>query len=81
ATHDHFWDPLDTKYIDFNEPFDLENQMLMPEELVPELKLPCFAKLTEKQRIRFANESTRWMLSSILHGEAGALALSASLCH
>jgi len=81
ATHDHFWDPLDTKYIDFTEPFDLENQMLMPEELVPELKLPCFEKLTEKQRIRFANESTRWMLSSILHGEAGALALSASLCH
>ncbi|MEP2828661.1 diiron oxygenase [Parvibaculum sp.] len=81
ATHDHFWDPLDTKYIDFTEPFDLENQMLMPEELVPELKLPCFEKLTEKQRIRFANESARWMLSSILHGEAGALALSASLCH
>ena len=81
ATHDHFWDPLDEKYIDFTEPFDLENQMLMPEELVPELKLPCFEKLSEKQRIKFANESARWMLSSILHGEAGALALSASLCH
>ncbi|MBI1260100.1 MAG: long-chain fatty aldehyde decarbonylase [Rhizobiales bacterium] len=81
ATHDHFWDPLDEKYIDFNEPFDLENQMMMPEELVPELKLPSFQKLTEKQKIKFANESARWMLSSILHGEAGALALSASLCH
>ena len=23
ATHDHFWDPLDKKYIDFDQPFDL----------------------------------------------------------
>ena len=21
ATHDHFWDPLDPKYVDFNQPF------------------------------------------------------------
>jgi len=81
ATHDHFWDPLDKKYIDFAEPFDLTTQMVMPEEMMPELKLPSFQKLTEEQRVRFANESARWMLSSILHGEAGALALSASLCH
>ena len=26
ATHDHFWDPLDKKYIDFTLPFDLENE-------------------------------------------------------
>ena len=25
ATHDHFWDPLDKTYIDFDEPFDMEN--------------------------------------------------------
>ncbi|MDZ4380952.1 MAG: ferritin-like domain-containing protein [Parvibaculum sp.] len=81
ATHDHFWDPLDVKYIDFTEPFDLENQTVMPAELIPELKLPCFEKLSQAERVRFANESARWMLSSILHGEAGALALSASLCH
>ena len=30
---------------------------------------------------RLAAESTRWQLSAILHGEQGALALSASLCH
>src|SRR6185436_6901271 len=52
ATHDHFWDPLDKKYIDFDEPFDLENEPLMPEDM-----------------------------PSILHGEQGALNLSASLCH
>ena len=23
ATHDHFWDPLDKNYIDFDQPFDM----------------------------------------------------------
>src|SRR6202161_4959030 len=31
ATHDHFWDPLDKKYIDFDEPFDMETEALLPE--------------------------------------------------
>jgi hypothetical protein len=81
ATNDHFWDPLDKKYIDFNEPFDLENNMVMPEELIPEMRLDCIQALPEKERIRFANETARWSISSILHGEQGALSLSASLCH
>ena len=34
ATHDHFWDPLDPKYIDFDEPFDMENEAIMPETMV-----------------------------------------------
>ena len=81
ATHDHFWDPLDTKYIDFSEPFDLENDMLMPENMVLELALPCTQKLSRKEKVKLANQSSRWSLSNILHGEAGALSLSASLCH
>ena len=81
ATHDHFWDPLDKKYIDFSEPFDHENTMIMPEEMIPEFRLPCFQNLSEKDKIRFANETARWSLSAILHGEQGALNLSASLCH
>ena len=81
ATHDHFWDPLDTKYIDFAEPFDTETQMIMPEEMIPEFRLPCFQALSEKDKVRFANETARWSLSAILHGEQGALNLSASLCH
>ena len=81
ATHDHFWDPLDAKYIDFSEPFNMENEMIMPEEMIPEFRLPCFQSLSEKDKVRFANETARWSLSSILHGEQGALSLSASLCH
>ncbi|MCE9650094.1 MAG: ferritin-like domain-containing protein [Parvibaculum sp.] len=81
ATHDHFWDPLDARYIDFSEPFDLESEMILAPEMIPELKLPSFQNLSEKDKIRFANETARWFMSSILHGEQGALNLSASLCH
>ena len=81
ATHDHFWDPLDTKYIDYSEPFDLELEMAIDPQLVPELKLPCFETMPEKEKVRFVNETARWMMSAILHGEQGALNLSASLCH
>ncbi len=80
-THLHFWDPLNTKYIDFSKNFDIENQLLMPEQFTPELQCPSVMKLDEKSKIKLANESTRWQLSSILHGEQGALNLSASLCH
>lgn len=81
ATNDHFWDPLDKRYIDYSVPFNLETQMVMPEELIPEMRLDCVQALSEKERIRFANETARWSISSILHGEQGALSLSASLCH
>ncbi|HEY9216876.1 MAG TPA: ferritin-like domain-containing protein [Phenylobacterium sp.] len=82
ATHDHFWDPLDTKYIDFSEPFDLENEAMMPEDQQPLLKLPYIAEtLDAKQKIAFINYMQLRSFSSILHGEQGALNLSASLCH
>src|ERR1700760_3325534 len=38
ATHDHFWDPLDPKYIDFSEPFDMENTALLPEVMIGALR-------------------------------------------
>ena len=81
ATHDHFWDPLDPRYIDFDAPFDLENEYLMPPHMNLELQTEVGDRLDEKQRIRLVNRSTQWSLSSILHGEQGALSLSASLVH
>ena len=81
ATHDHFWDPLDPKYIDFSEPFDLENELLISKTANMELRSAVSDKLDEKQKIYLVNESVRWTMSSILHGEQGALNLSASLCH
>ena len=83
ATHDHFWDPLDPKYIDFSSPWDMENEPLMPEEQTPLFRLPYINEaLTDpKERVRFINYMQLRNFSSILHGEQGALNLSASLCH
>ncbi|MCC7268623.1 MAG: ferritin-like domain-containing protein [Caulobacteraceae bacterium] len=83
ATHDHFWDPLDKKYIDFDEPFDMENEMLVPEDFVPAMSTDYVSNALSdhKTRVRFVNQSTLRTFSSILHGEQGALNLSASLCH
>jgi hypothetical protein len=83
ATHDHFWDPLDKKYIDFDEPFDMENTMILPETMIGALQLDYVNDILkdQKTRVRFANAQTLRTFSSILHGEQGALNLSASLCH
>jgi hypothetical protein len=82
ATHDHFWDPLDKKYIDFDEPFDM-NEPLQPDDQIFALQIPYVREHLEKtgQKAKFINEMTLWSFSSILHGEQGALNLSASLCH
>ena len=83
ATHDHFWDPLDPKYIDFSAPWDMQTQPLVSEELNVALQTDYVKnKLnTPELRAQFINQSLLYSFSSILHGEQGALNLSASLCH
>jgi hypothetical protein len=79
-TRDHHWDPTDPAYVDFDaQPFDVEKQMIMPADFVIELQCAVKDRLDERQRIQLANESVRFSLSSILHGEQGALSLSTSL--
>jgi hypothetical protein len=80
ATHDHFWDPYNPAYLDFAQPFDLEAEPLLPLDRFPELNCAPTAHLDERTKIRLANQIQRWTLSNILHGEQGALSLSASLC-
>ncbi|HSV04819.1 MAG TPA: ferritin-like domain-containing protein [Phenylobacterium sp.] len=83
ATHDHFWDPLDPKYIDFSAPWDMEHEALLPDDQVMSLQVPYVREHLERtgQKVKFINEMSLWNFSSILHGEQGALNLSASLCH
>jgi hypothetical protein len=81
ATEDHFWDPLDPTYVDFSQPFDVRNETIMPRDFTIELNCAVADRLDEGQQIRLANQVTRFSLSQILHGEQGALSLSASLCH
>jgi hypothetical protein len=84
ATHDHFWDPLDTKYIDFKDDFSADTTDFIPDDQVPALSteyVETFFADKPAERIRFKSQVGRWIMSSILHGEQGALNLSASLCH
>jgi hypothetical protein len=80
ATNDHFWDPTDPRYVDYaSSPMDLREQTVMPRSFCIELKTAVADRLDAGQQTRLANQSTRFILSSILHGEQGALSLSASL--
>ncbi len=79
-THDHFWDPFNPAYLDYATPFDVDREYIMPPERVPELNCAVKDRLDEGQRIRLSNNITRFRMSGILHGEQGALSLSASLC-
>jgi len=78
---DHFWDPRDARYIDFATPFDMGAVQMMPDEFFPFFLTKLGESLTPEQKILYVSESMRWGVSSVLHGEQGALALSASLCH
>ena len=80
-SEDHFWDPGDPAYVDYGADFDLAGECLMPPEFYPEFNCEVVERLDAGARIRLANELTRFSLSQILHGEQGALSLSASLCH
>ena len=78
-TNEHFWNPEDPDYINYAERLPADTP-IVPLEMVPELQSAVADKLNEKQRIELANESARWLVSNILHGEQGALSLSTSLC-
>jgi len=80
ATVDHFWDPNDKRYLDFDSnPMKLDDELIMPPEFCIELQTSIADKLDEGQKIRLANQNTRFVVSTLLHGEQGALSLSASL--
>ena len=81
ATHDHFWDPLDKDYIDYDLPFDMSRTPIMPLDTIVELRSAVADRLDDQQKIGLANDVTHWSASNLLHGEQGALSLSASLCH
>lgn len=81
ATHDHFWDPFDRAYIDFDQPFDMAATSIVPQDMVVELKSAVADRLDERQKIQLSNDVMHWSISNLLHGEQGALSLSASLCH
>ncbi len=79
-TEEHFWNPEDPDYVDFSAPFPTDQDTIVPTWFVLESNTAVWDRLDEGQRIKLTNQSARWSLSNILHGEQGALSLSASLC-
>src|SRR5438094_2175631 len=79
-TEEHFWNPEDADYVDFATPFTTDEETMVPAWFVLESNTAVWDRLDEGQRIRLTNESARWSISNTLHGEQGALGLSASRC-
>jgi hypothetical protein len=77
--NEHFWNPEDPDYIDYAEPLSV-GEPIMPIWFFHELQTAVADRLDEGQQVEFANECSRWTISSLLHGEQGALSLSVSLC-
>lgn len=82
ASEEHFWDPLDKRYIDLETAFDLRTKALVGEDRFKTLRCPTVAaKLSSAEdRVRFINKVVWLRFSTLLHGEQGALNLAASLC-
>jgi len=78
-TEEHYWNPADPDYIDFARPWAVDEPMV-PFDFVIESHTAVWDRLDDGQRVAFANETLRWFVSNLLHGEQGALNLSASLC-
>jgi hypothetical protein len=78
-TEEHFWNPEDPDYIRFDAPWSGEEPIL-PLGFIVESHTAVWDRLDERQRVGFANETARWLTCNLLHGEQGALSLSASLC-
>ena len=78
-TEEHFWNPEDRDYIDFETPWRADEPILPP-SFVVESHTAVWQRLDEGQRIAFTNDTARWLVSNLLHGEQGALSLSTSLC-
>ena len=77
-TDEHFWNPLDPDYIDFDQPMP-EGVPIIPFAFVPELQSEVGTRLDDAQKLELAQEHARWSISNLLHGEQGALSLSLTL--
>jgi hypothetical protein len=80
AAESHYWNPEDPRYIEFDQPFGLDEQLILPPEFTPELLSAVADRLDERQRIAFGNEIARFNLSQSLHGEKAGVSICGQLC-
>ena len=77
-TNEHFWNPDDPDYIDFQQPAPVD-QPIVPFNQIPERRSAIWDTLDEGQQVNFANQTALLRISGILHGEQGALGASTGL--
>lgn len=71
------WDAADR--IDWSQDLDPENPMLMPDEMVRIYGSPIWDKMTDKEKANLRRHSQAWNISQFMHGEQGALMVTARI--
>jgi hypothetical protein len=71
------WDAADR--IDWSQDLDPENPMLMPDEMVRIFGSPIWDKMTDKEKANLRRHSQAWNISQFMHGEQGALVVTARI--
>ena len=71
------WDSAER--IDWSLDLDPENPMLMPDEMVRIYGSPIWNKLNDKEKANVRRHSQAWQISQFMHGEQGALMVTARI--
>jgi len=71
------WDAAER--IDWSQDLDPENPMLMPDEMIRIYGSPMWNKMTDAEKANLRRHSQAWQISQFLHGEQGALMVSARI--
>ena len=71
------WDAAER--IDWSQDLDPENPMLMPDEMVRIYGSPIWDKMTDKEKANLRRHSQAWQISQFMHGEQGALMVTARI--
>jgi hypothetical protein len=71
------WDA--SSRIDWSQNLDPENPMLMPDEMIRIFGSPIWNRLDAKERANLRRHNQAWQISQFLHGEQGALMVSARI--
>ena len=71
------WDA--SERIDWSQDLDPENPMLMPDQMIRIYGSPMWDKMNDKERANLRRHSQAWQISQFLHGEQGALMVTARI--
>jgi hypothetical protein len=74
---DKQWDS--TKRIDWSIPVEPHNPIGIPDELNPFAGVDFYEKMSQKEKDNFSHHQAAWTWSQFLHGEQGAMVVSARI--